>query len=313
MLPIDPLAIPDFVRLVDRGNDQIADARTYPTCWDFEAPLPAVIASLAPALEGAFYDVGANTGFYSVLVGKIAPTKVIRSFEPVSEIAQMCRENLALNRVHADVREVALSDQAGESNIYFPSDSHGLIETSASLNPNFKPMVGSRVVPTQTLDEVAEDETVGLVKVDVEGYEHVVLKGAVGTIRRDRPVMVVEVLPQGDVAALNSMKAEFDYVGFALLPPMRIEQREELVFDPGSWNYLLVPRERQEVVEESLSGGMVQLQDMAAARDWSRVETPEELLALQAAVERDVSAREREIAQAQKSSWLNRLRQRGRS
>ena len=118
--------------------------------WDFEEPLPVVMACLAQGLgTETFYDVGANTGFYSVLVGNLAPHVHIRSFEPVDWIADQCRENLSKHGVEATMVEVALSDTPGTATMYFPPDDHGLIETSASLNADFNP-VNMRVMEVST-------------------------------------------------------------------------------------------------------------------------------------------------------------------
>jgi FkbM family methyltransferase len=50
---------------------------------------------------------------------------------------------------------------------------------------------GARV-PCVRLDEMLEDEQVGLLKIDVEGFERKVLEGATGTLRRCRPLLYVE-------------------------------------------------------------------------------------------------------------------------
>lgn len=307
MLPIDALQIPDFVRLVDRGNDQAAHS-SLPTCWHFEDPLPAVVALLLADVTGAFYDVGANTGFYSVLVGKAAPELPIRAFEPVPAIAALCEENLALNRVDAKVEQVALSDSSGETTIYLPSDAHGLVETSASLNPEFKQMASSFTIPTRTLDSVAAEQQVGLVKIDVESFEHVVLRGAMATFRRDRPLAVLEVLPQGDAGALQAMLEDLDYRWFALLPGMQVEQRDSLRFDPDSWNHLVVPAERAETVGSLLESGKSRYEKarVAAVTQWSEVASAEDFMAVHAAVDADVRRREQQLRPKGARRWLRR-------
>lgn len=227
--------------------------------WDFEEPLPVVMACLAQGLgTETFYDVGANTGFYSVLVGNLAPHVHIRSFEPVDWIADQCRENLSKHGVEATMVEVALSDTPGTATMYFPPDDHGLIETSASLNADFNP-VNMRVmeVSTARLDDVVDNfsDTVGLLKIDVEGHEHAVLAGGRQTFTTQRPLAVIEVLPAGDIDALNGFVADTDYLPLALRQGLQVEQRDRLEFLADGWNWLLVPRERGAEVTATLAEG----------------------------------------------------------
>lgn len=239
-----PFGDPDFVRTRD-ARDQIG---RYRSCWQFEAPLPAVLAVLAPTLTGAFYDVGANTGFYAALMGRLRPDLVIRAFEPIPEIAQICRDTLQFYGVQAHVHEVALAERAGTAAIYLPPDDHGLVETSASLNRDFKPTIARQIeVPLRRLDDLVA-EPIGLVKVDVETYESQVLQGAMATVRRDRPLLVVEVLPQGDAVGLDSLVADLGYVRMALPERGQPEVVDQLAFRSDSWNYLLVPSERADQV-----------------------------------------------------------------
>lgn len=252
----DAFRDPELIRLNDSGIDQVAMYRRW---WDFEEPLPVVMACLAQGLGSKyFYDVGANTGFYSVLVGAIAPTVPLRAFEPVDWIAQQCRENLAKHAVTALVEEVALSDSSGSATLYFPPDDHGLIETSASLNADFNAVNMHKVeVKTARLDDVVNDSghEVGLLKIDVEGHEHAVLAGGRSTFTTQRPVAVIEVLPAGDIDALNEFVVDTDYFPLALRQGLRIEPRERLEFVADGWNWLLVPEERVAEVTSTLNEG----------------------------------------------------------
>lgn len=250
----DAFRNPNLVRLIETGTDQIA---MYGRCWEFEEPLPFVIACLSQGLGArSFYDVGANTGFYTALVGQVAPQTPLRAFEPVDWIAQQCRRNLAKHKVTCDVMEVALSDSKGTAKLHFPPDDHGLIETSASLNPNFNPANMLAIdVPTARLDDVVDElgDEVGLLKVDVEGHEHAVLTGGRRTFTTQRPLATIEVLPNGDIAAINRFVAEVDYVPFALRPGASVEQRTTVEFIEDGWNWLLTPAERAGDVHSTLN------------------------------------------------------------
>lgn len=256
MTHFDPFRDQDLVRLINSGDDQVARHKAW---WDFEEPLPVVMTSLARVLgKKAFYDVGANTGFYSVLVGKVEPDATVRGFEPVDWIAARCRENLAANEVSAQIYDVALSDAVGSATLHFPPDDHGLIETSASLNADFNPVNARSIeVPTRTLDDVVAqfDDTVGLLKIDVEGHEAQVLAGGLNTMLGQRPLTVVEVLPTSDIEGLNRILAPLRYRYFALRSGMVFEPRRQLEFLMDGWNWLLVPAERVQAVHLIIEEG----------------------------------------------------------
>lgn len=240
--------------LDDDGRDQIA-ARTRAAWWDFEHPLPLVVAALCRQdRAAACYDVGANTGYYSVLAGQVLRRDRVRAFEPVPQIADRLRANLDRHGVEARVLEVALSEEVGSAPLFLPPAGHGLVETSGSLDAGFKPAIaGSIRVATTTLDEVNTGfggERVGLIKIDVEGCEARVLAGADGVVARDRPVVALEILHIADYARIDGF-AQRHGLEFLSLPAQGPPQRQPAArFLPDSWNQLLVPRERLEEVGE---------------------------------------------------------------
>ena len=236
---------PAPVRLLQLGaRDQAGEGD-----WrEYEQPLPEVLIALAQKLPGAFYDVGANSGFYAILLGRLGLARKIVCVEAMPPIAEVCRRNLALNWVGASVAEVALSDSAGTATLYVPSDHHRVLETSCSLDEEFKPEGSEPLeVPTLTLDALHAQrghEPVGLVKIDVEGAEHLVLAGADELIRRERPVLTVEVLPRAPFARIDSFLAEH---GYSLVPLFRSgpgAPTKSAAFAEGAWNQAAIPDER---------------------------------------------------------------------
>jgi FkbM family methyltransferase len=123
-----------------------------------------------------FYDIGANTGLYSVLLGKaLGAEGVILAFEPDRETYAHLVENLELNQlktVHA-VRK-ALGDHSGEATLYL-----GKVGNLSMVPPDAADM------QAETIELVNGDRFVQgnrlpaprLVKIDVEGYEYAVLQG----------------------------------------------------------------------------------------------------------------------------------------
>lgn len=130
-------------------------------------------------------DVGANVGSYTILASGAVGARSI-AVEPVPATYVHLRENVALNDLVGRVRcwQGGLGDRAGS--LKFTS---GLDTVNHVLAPG-ETMPGVDV-PVTTLDELVGDDVPTLIKIDVEGYEYAVLKGAQRTLADPRLLAVV--------------------------------------------------------------------------------------------------------------------------
>jgi FkbM family methyltransferase len=243
-----------FTMVRVNGTDQIAAALATDGWLGFERPLPDVFTALVRAKGGLVLDVGANTGFYALIAISVDPSVRVHAFEPYPPVLDLLHANLAINRVGTRVRvyEEAIGRTPSTALLHIPDPSHGLVETSASLNPSFR-VEGDRSavsVVVTTLDGHCEHEAsdgandrVGVIKIDVESLEHEVLAGATSLLERDRPYVVVEVLPTSDIDALETIRATSDYVDVRLRPADAVAGAA-VAFDPDGWNHLWIPQER---------------------------------------------------------------------
>ena len=244
------------------GQDQIANAFRAEGWRGFERPLPDVFAGLAANIDGVIVDVGANTGFYSLLATALAPRARVAAFEPYPPVAAILAENLRLNFAkHVEVFAMALGRTAGTASLHVPDPTHGLVETSASLNHEFRDEgVTSAVdvsVSTLDIELVSRPERVGLVKIDVESTEYDVLVGGETMVKRDRPVIVLEVLPLGDLDGLERFRSEHSYVDIRLRPN-DVTVGDAVRFDAEAWNHVWAPAERlDEVIAVCEASGLV--------------------------------------------------------
>jgi len=157
-------------------------------------------------------DVGANIGLYSYFLSKSG--KDIEAFEPLPECAN------AINAYRSPcirVHNVALSSMPGTLELYTPI----INGVPYPGNSSFTAVTGpheSREVSVHTLDQY-NYENVCLIKIDVEGHELDVLKGATQTLLRERPVLLIEIeqrhlkIPMAEVFAYV---VEQKYNGFFL-------------------------------------------------------------------------------------------------
>jgi FkbM family methyltransferase len=232
------------------GRDQIPD-RFWWYGEDYEPPMPALFAALARDAR-VVVDVGANTGFYTLLALS-ASSAVVHAYEPFPECREWLARNLALNPSLADRARghgAAVGDAPGVSTLYIPAAIavHGLVEMSCSLDPAFRPSDRSIEVPVVALDDEfagAEADRVDLLKVDVEGTESRVIAGARNLLRRGRPLVFVEILEDRYAPPLA---AAFEGLGYeaVAIDTDRLVRRPGFVRLGGLTNYLAVPVEKLE-------------------------------------------------------------------
>jgi FkbM family methyltransferase len=126
------------------------------------------------------YDVGAHVGFFSVCAARLGAK--VYAFEPVATSAARLRTNAALNRLDIEAIEVAAWHETGSVELV-PGQWAQQVQT-----------VAGEGVPSVALDELAERERPpNLIKLDVEGAEAHVLRGARRILAEARPLVVCEL------------------------------------------------------------------------------------------------------------------------
>jgi FkbM family methyltransferase len=172
---------------------------------DHRAELSALLAGLSP--RDVVVDVGAHKGRYLWSLSRAVPKGRAIAFEPqpflASYLLRACRSARLENVV---VEAVGVSGQSGKSNLAIPGG--GKYLHGASLEPTLIDEQTSHLieVPTTSLDDYfsAEKSKIGAIKIDVEGHEMQVLKGAERLIRMHRPEAAASASPLTRRARLSS-------------------------------------------------------------------------------------------------------------
>jgi FkbM family methyltransferase len=135
--------------------------------------------------EGVYVDVGAHLGTHTVWFATLCPSTKVHAFEPVGRYAEVVRRNIADNGLEdkVTVHQVGLSAEAGSAT-NFMSTPHqvGFTEQAEGVTETF---------PVKRLDDVVRGP-VAVIKIDVEGMEADVLKGARRILSRHRPAVYAE-------------------------------------------------------------------------------------------------------------------------
>ena len=156
-------------------------------------------------------DIGCHLGSMLSLILELAPHGRHMAFEPVPSKAAWLRRKFP----EVDVRRMALGDSSAKLTFYHNTSRSGF--SSLVQHPWGDDGVEKLTVDCEPLDRVLPDgHRVDFMKVDVEGYEPHVLRGAADLLRRDRPILLFESI-RSDLLELASKPADImEFLGGSL-------------------------------------------------------------------------------------------------
>lgn len=247
----------------------------------FEAGERRLVASLLRRGD-VVYDIGANVGLYTLIAARrVGAEGVVYAFEPAAETFAILEQNIARNGLASRVRlfRSGVSDVLGALDLLGGGDYRAYASFAA---PNERDHSGRRErVRIQSLDElVPELRPPTFVKIDVEGWESRVLRGAESTLTAHHPDLLVEFNAAACTAAGTStaaLYAQLVELGYRLY---RLEDGRAVPEPPGreyhSENLLATTREdaqgRPRVTDASR--GMLRRVPSYRARRGARSEQP---------------------------------------
>jgi FkbM family methyltransferase len=158
-----------------------------------------------------FVDVGANLGSYTVLASAVCQARTI-AFEPVPATYSRLTQNNSMNFLQERVRaeQIAITDHPGE------------VQITAHRGPmnqvleQTETQAGTVAVPCARLDDMLKDERPTLLKIDVEGYETSVLRGAPQTLAKSSLIGIIVEL-NGTVTNKQDIVERLTKQGFQLV------------------------------------------------------------------------------------------------
>ncbi|AGX88144.1 glycosyltransferase [Candidatus Symbiobacter mobilis CR] len=153
---------------------------------------PATTAAIAKLVKSGMtvIDIGANIGAHALFMAQLVGlTGRAFAIEPMSEAFRKLSRNLELNPLLANLslHRVALGSENGSLLANF--------NYSWPLDGNYRDVIPESV-PVRCLDDFLDEQgitRVDLIKLDVDGFEHKILRGASRTLREMRPILVMEL------------------------------------------------------------------------------------------------------------------------
>lgn len=202
---------------------------------------------------GTFVDVGAHIG--SIINGvqrRSSPGRVV-AVEAIPEKAAMLKKRFPGVTLHA----CAVGDATGQIDFYVDEARPGYSSLDASLEGRSR--TRRITVPIDTLDRLLDHHGVDLIKIDVEGAELGVLRGASSVVAASRPTIMFESGPdEMDGFPKSSLWQWFDDCDYDVLVPNRVAHNgsgmslevfvEAHLYPRRTTNYFGIARERRDAV-----------------------------------------------------------------
>lgn len=173
------------------------------------------------------YDVGAHIGYYTLIAAKkqINSGGHVIAFEPNPTNLRILRKHLQLNNItNVTVIEAAVAESSGKSKFAL-----GTGTGTGHMAPD-----GQLEVQTVSLDELVQQGIIPppqIIKIDVEGAELRVIKGALQTIATYRPFIFLEVHSAILLRSCDEILTKLGYVRLDLCP--KLEQGGRVVYTPN--------------------------------------------------------------------------------
>jgi len=208
--------IPDTVKVKLRGRTLCLSGKAWNgvasgVWWGglagFEPAETQLVAALATRYKTVL-DIGANIGWFSLVVASTNPSARIFAFEPNFEVAFLLRQNFLTNRVIGETLPLAVSDKCGRAVFYQDKDdwASSLVDHSSTAR--------TLEVQSVTVDDfvLSNELEPDFLKIDVEGAEEEVFAGAHRTLRAFTPDLLFEVSPL--VTSVERLRASLLSCGY---------------------------------------------------------------------------------------------------
>jgi len=162
------------------------------------------------------FDIGANCGFVTIIAAKlVGPSGKVIAFEPFPEAAVQVERNVTANNFqNVEIQRVALGSEDGDAQFYTSCESGwGRLQSAGGT---LAEALSEISVAEKRLDSIASQlPRPNLIKVDIEGGEVGMLRGAMQTISDAQPILLIELHGTNDPVAqiLNELKYSYRVLG----------------------------------------------------------------------------------------------------
>lgn len=154
-------------------------------------------------------DVGANIGYFSVLLSTLCPKGRVIAVEPISANAEFTKQNLDRNSItNCNVECAALSDEVGEQEFNLVSDTAFSGFKSTGRKTESEPIIVKTLTPIMLLEKHGI-EKIDLIKIDIEGAEPIVFKAFEAVFKYNKPKFILSECNSKNLASYGYQISDF--------------------------------------------------------------------------------------------------------
>jgi FkbM family methyltransferase len=225
----------------------------------FQKHILQIVLKYVPE-DGIVFDVGANIGALSIPIAQMLPKGHVYSFEPTDFAFTKLLHNISLNPAIANrisPVQVFVVETIEPSSRLTAYSSWNLFAAKSSIerHPVHQGIAMPATKAQTTLDHFATQKNIGaisLIKIDTDGHEFAVLKGARLTIERFRPIIVFEATEffmKKPNPCFEDYESFFDTYSYRICEPGRIKQVSAAAFrkkcgETAGYDLVAMPIER---------------------------------------------------------------------
>jgi len=200
--------------------------------------------------SSTIFDIGANTGVYSMVSKAVNSSAEVHAFEPFEAIHKKLEYNAGINHFQIHTNCKAISNYTGEGVIYTDgSDFAYSVTVNKNLWVNDKEPVKLNI-KTITLKEYIEQNNItniDLMKIDVETHEPEVMEGFSPYFDQFNPILLIEILNDEVALKLNNYFDINKYNFYNIDEKAGIRKTTSLM-KSDFYNYLIVPKEKEKYI-----------------------------------------------------------------
>jgi len=203
---------------------------------DYEPFESSIIRSLAPHID-IMFDIGANIGWYSLMIASINKSATVYAFEPIPSTFKRLADNCLLNKaLSVSIHNFGFSSEPGFFPFYLYPEGTGNASTRNLAGRDDAQVINCEL---RTLHgfcrDLPPDSSIDFIKCDVEGNELYVFQGSSSVLEKHHPILLIELL--------RKWCAPFGYHPNELL---------QLMFNLGYSAYAVNSRGELNVIEQIL-------------------------------------------------------------
>lgn len=195
-------------------------------------------------ISNIIFDIGANTGLFSLISKSVNPSAQVFAFEPIQKVYQKLLLNNQLNRFNISCHPYAVSDFSGKAKVFLPNNYEHVysVTVNKNLNRDSKTELITEEIDTIVLyDFITKNciDKIDLMKIDVETHEYEVLFGMREFLFNMKPTLLIEIIDDQVAEKLNQLFQHSDYLYFDINESTGKIIKKEKLQRSSTFNYLI--------------------------------------------------------------------------